>query len=176
MSGPELRRLVRPRALPAKAITVTADSVERDALAKRFEVSAIKALNAHIEFETTDDAVQAVGRLIATVEQPCAVTRENFIYDVKESLALRFVPAASTPTYSPDEEVELDTNDLDEIEYEGEAFDLGEAIAQSLGLAIDPYRAGPRSAELREKVGIVSDEENIPSGPLAEALAALKKD
>ena len=65
--------------------------------------------------------------------------------------------------------------DLDEIEYEGDSFDLGEAIAQTLGLAIDPYREGPDADSARRESGIQSDESIQPSGPLAEALAALKK-
>ena len=110
------------------------------------------------------------------ITQPCAVTREELSYDVSEPLMLRFVPAGSVPDYAPDEEIELDAEDLDQIEYEGDAFDLGEAIAQTLALAIDPYREGPGAEEARRKAGIVSDEEQAPSGPLAEALAALKKD
>ena len=49
-------------------------------------------------------------------------------------------------------------------------------MAQTLALAIDPYREGPDADEARKKAGIVSDEDHAPSGPLAEALAGLKKD
>ena len=71
-------------------------------------------------------------------------------------------------------EIELAADDLDEIEYSGITFDLGEAVAQSLGLAIDPYAEGPNADATRKAAGISSDDE--PSGPLAEALKALKKD
>jgi len=50
-------------------------------------------------------------------------------------------------------------------------FDLGEAVAQTLALAIDPYATRPESERVR-KEGVVSDE--AASGPFA-ALAALKK-
>jgi uncharacterized metal-binding protein YceD (DUF177 family) len=169
MSAPELSRPVKPRALPAGPLTVDAGETERAALAARFGVTAIPALTATVDFGTKDDAVLAEGTLAATITQPCAVTREELSYDVSEPLMLRFVPAGSVPDYAPDE-------DLDQIEYEGDAFDLGEAIAQTLALAIDPYREGPGAKEARRKAGIVSDEEQAPSGPLAEALAALKKD
>ena len=53
----------------------------------------------------------------------------------------------------------------------GTAFDLGEAVAQSFGLAIDPYAAGPEADSVRREAGIV--DEDAPSGPFA-ALAALK--
>ena len=174
MSAPELSRLVKPRALPAEAMTVTADTAERDALAARFGVTAVPSLAAHVEFTTDEQAVLANGKLIATIQQPCAITGEELTYDVEEALVLRFVPAGSVAEYAPDEEIELDSEDLDVIEYEGDAFDLGEAIAQSLALAIDPYREGEGANEAREKAGIVSDEDKAPSGPLADALAALK--
>ena len=175
MSAPELSRPVKPRALPAGPLTVDAGETERAALAARFGVTAIPALTATVDFGTKDDAVLAEGTWAATITQPCAVTREELSYDVIEPLMLRFVPAGSVPDYAPDEEIELDAEDLDQIEYEGDAFDLGEAIAQTLALAIDPYREGPGAEEARRKAGIVSDEEQAPSGPLAEALAALKK-
>lgn len=175
MSDLELSRLVKPRALPAGTMTVEADDAERVALAKRFGVTAIHGLNANVAFDTKDGAVLANGTLAATIEQPCAVTQEDFTYEVSEPLALRFVPAGSTPEYAPDEEIELDSEDLDEIVYEGETFDLGEAIAQTLALAVDPYREGPGADAARKAAGIVSDEDITPSGPLAEALAALKK-
>ncbi|MBX7500593.1 DUF177 domain-containing protein [Qipengyuania sp. YG27] len=175
MSAPELSRLIKTRALPAEPMVIEASEEERAALAKRFAVTSIPALTAKVEFGTKDEAVLANGTLTATIEQPCAVTREDLSYDVEEPLALRFVPAGSLPEHTPDEEIELDSEDLDEIEYEGDSFDLGEAIAQTLALAIDPYREGPGADEARRKAGITSDEEQASSGPLAEALKGLKK-
>jgi len=52
------------------------------------------------------------------------------------------------------------------------AWLLGEAAAQTLGLAIDPYRVGSAAEEAR-KAGLVSSEQ--ASGPFA-ALATLRKD
>ncbi|MFA6220088.1 MAG: DUF177 domain-containing protein [Erythrobacter sp.] len=179
MSGPEntsgeFVRLVKPRALPAGAMTVEANEAERSALAGRFGVTAIHRLVAEVAFDTRDKTVLANGTLSATIEQPCAVTQDDFVYAVDEPLTLRFVPAGSLPQFAPDEEVELDSEDLDEIEYQGETFDLGEAIAQTLALAIDPYREGPSAGAARKAAGIASDEDQAPGGPLADALAALK--
>ncbi len=170
----ELVRLVKPRALPAGAMTIVASAAECAALARRFGVTAIHALKAEVSFDEKDGAVLADGTLAASIEQPCAVSRDDFTYDVTEPLSLRFVPESSGRAYEPDEEIELDSDDLDEIEYAGETFDIGEAIAQTLGLAIDPYREGPGAEAVRQDAGIESDENRAPSGPLAEALAALK--
>ena len=116
MSESELSRMVRPRALPAGPMTVEASEAERGALAERFAVTAIPALSATVEFDTDDEAVLARGSLRATIEQPCAVTREELRYEVEEPLILRFVPAGTAPAPAPDEEIELDSEDLDEIE------------------------------------------------------------
>ncbi len=172
----ELVRIVKPRALPAGTMEVEANEAERAALAKRFSITAIHALTAKVDFSEKDDAVVASGTFSATLEQPCAVTRDDFTYDISENFSLRFVPAGRMGDYEEDAEFELTEEDLDEIEYEGETFDLGEIIAQELGLAIDPYREGPDADAVREEAGIESDEDRKPSGPLAEALAALKKD
>lgn len=171
MSAPELSRMVKVRALPSGAMTVEASEAERAALAARFGVTAIHALEASVSFDEADGAVLAEGTLRATIEQPCAIAVEDFTYEVEEPISLRFVPSGSQREYAPDEEIELTGEELDEIEFEGEAIDLGEAIAQTLGLAIDPYREGP-DADAARKAGLVSSEE--ASGPFA-ALATLKK-
>ena len=85
-------------------------------------------------------------------------------------IALRFVPLGSIA--HSDDEIELDDAACDEIEYEGTAFDLGEAVAQTLALAIDPFAEGPNAEAARKAAGL-SDESS--SGPFA-ALAALRKD
>lgn len=172
----ELVRLVKPRALPPGTMIIEANAEERAALASRFDITAIRSLKAEASFDRKNDAIIVEGTFEATIEQPCAVTREDFTYDVSEPISLRFVPAGRLGEYEEDAEFELSGEDLDEIEYEGETFDLGEAIAQELGLAIDPFRKGPGADELRREAGIESDEDRKPSGPLADALAALKKD
>ena len=177
MSGAsELTRMVKPRALPAGEMAIEANADERAALAARFDVLSIEDLTATVSFEEKDQAVVASGAFSAGITQPCAVTREPLSYRVEEAFSLRFVPEGRMGDYEEDAEFELSEEDLDEIEYSGDAFDMGEAIAQELGLAIDPYREGPGAEAARAEAGIESDEDRAPSGPLAEALKGLKKD
>lgn len=171
MSESELSRPIRRKPLPGGVIEIEADERERAAMARRFGVSAIETLQARVELSEKGKAVLAEGHLSAEIVQPCAVSGEDFQHRISEDIALRFVPLQE-PTEEPDMEIELDSEDLDEIEYEGDSFDLGEAIAQSLGLAIDPYAEGPDADAARAEAGIKSDDE--PSGPLAEALRDLK--
>ncbi|MCT2557402.1 DUF177 domain-containing protein [Tsuneonella sp. YG55] len=172
-AGPEFSRIVKVRPQPPERLTLVADETERAALAERFGIPAVRSLVAELAFVPDGAIVAAKGRLTADLVQTCAVSGEDFPVRIDEPLDLRFVPEGSLDA-GADEEVELDSGGPDEIEYEGEAFDAGEAVAQSLGLAIDPYAEGPSADAARREAGITDDA--APRGPLAEALAALRKD
>jgi hypothetical protein len=66
--------------------------------------------------------------------------------------------------------IELAEEDLDTVFYTGSALDLGEAAAETLALALDPFPRSPNAAEVLKKAGVISEEEAGPFG----ALAALK--
>lgn len=170
MAG-EFQRIVKLDRLPREPLSIHADETERAALARRFAIEAIESLQAEVRFAPEGRIVVAEGRLTASIEQLCAISGEPFRNRIAEPLALRFVPASEQPEFDPEEEIELDAGEPDEIYYEGQSFDLGEAIAQSFGLAIDPYAEGPDAGTTREKTGLL---DAAPSGPFA-ALAALKQ-
>ena len=111
--------------------------------------------------------MEATGRLRADIVQSCAVSGEDLPVGIDEPLALRFVPETDHP---PEQDSELDPGPWDEIEYAGESFDLGEAVAQTLALAIDPFAIGPEAERARREAGLLDE---AATGPFA-ALAALK--
>jgi uncharacterized metal-binding protein YceD (DUF177 family) len=166
---PEFSRIVDVRYIDAKPQTFTATPEECAALAKRFGLVAIHSLSATLTLNREAAAVQATGRLTAAIVQSCAVSAEDLPVSIDEALTLRFIPEAALEA-RPDEEVELTESILDEIPYTDDRFDLGEELAQSLALAIDPFAIGPDAAKVRA-AGLLTDE---LSGPFA-ALAALKK-
>lgn len=168
MTGLEFSRPVKARRLPPAPLVLTADAEERAALAQRFGVIAVEALRAEVSLRPDKQAILAEGSLVADLVQTCGVSGEDFPVRIEETLALRFVPRAP-PT---EEEIELTAEECDEIEFEGESLDLGEAVAQSLGLAIDPYARGPSADAVRKQAGLL---EQGASGPLGAALAALTK-
>lgn len=172
MSDPELSRPIKTRPLPGGTIIIEADEAERRRLAGRFGLSAIKSLRASAQVEEKGKAIRATGTLDAKIMQLCAVSAEDFPVTISEPFDLRFVPEG-TLAQEHDEEIELEADDCDEIEYSGDTFDLGEAVAQTLGLAIDPYAEGPNADEARKAAGIA--EEGQQSSALADAFAALKK-
>ena len=170
-ANPEFSRLVSLRQITGKPVFLEADEGERASLARRFAITEIRSLTAELSLDRNGDRVAAEGRLEARIVQPCAVSGEDFPVHIEEDIALRFVPEGSIdPALQEGEEIEIE---LGASEYTGETFDLGEAVAQGLALAIDPYAEGPDADAAREKAGIKADD--APSGPLADALGAALK-
>ncbi len=104
--------------------------------------------------------IEAEGLLEAEVVQVCVASSEPFAQEVSEAFALQFVPAG---TEAPDDDLEAP----DQIPYDTHAIDVGEAAAEQLALALDPY---PRRPDLEEAV---PEAEKAPH-PFA-ALAALQR-
>ena len=151
----------------ARAVSIEADEAERAALAVRFGLIAIQRLKAEAELARDGDIVTATGRLEAGVIQACVASGEPVPARIAEDFALRFVPAS---TESDAEEVELEESDLDDIDYEGSSVDLGEAVAQTMALALDPFPRAPGADEKLRAAGVIGEED---AGPFA-ALKALK--
>lgn len=168
MSTPEFSRPIDRRQITARPVRIEANEAERAALARRFALVSVGRLEAELELIVDGDAVEARGRLGADIVQSCAVSGEDLAVTIEEPLALRFVPEQPVEG----DEIELETGELDELPYDGQVFDLGEAVAQSLALAIDPYAVGPNAEKARKEAGITDE---AASGPFA-VLAALKKD
>ena len=167
-TAPEFSCLVDIREADGRAMTLEPSASEREALARRFGLIRIDSLVAEVMLERHADEVAVTGSLRARIVQSCAVSAEDLAAAIDEPLRFRFVPARTG--YRPDDEIELDSQDCDEIEFVGTNFDLGEAVAQSLGLAIDPFAVGP-DAETARRAGLLGSEQD--SGPFA-VLKALK--
>lgn len=160
----EFARPVRLDALGEmpREIRVEAESDERDALARRFGLLAVERLAAMAAVRRAGDAVFAEGRIEAAIVQACVATGEPVPAQVSERFALRFEPAAG----AAGDEVELAEGDLDVVPYSGGAIDLGEAAAETLGLALDPFPRAPDADERLREAGVTG-------GTGAAAFAAL---
>ena len=163
----EFPRWVDIRAIDEAPLHITATEDERRALARRFDIVRLNRLEATVDLARDGPMVTVKGRLVADIIQACAISAEDLPVSVNEPLDFRFVP---TSYHRPDEELELTADACDEIEFTGTRFDLGEAVAQSLALAIDPFIEGPDADRVRREVGLMGIE---AVGPFA-ALAALK--
>lgn len=162
---PEFSRMVDATRFDGKPVTIEANEAERAALARRFGLVSIGRLEAEVVLAPDGPAVRANGTLTASIVQSCAVSGDDLAVAIDEPLALRFVPEPGAVSAA---EIELSEDELDEIPFTGKSFDLGEAVAQSLALAIDPYATGPQADDVRRSG--LGDE---AAGPFA-ALSRLK--
>lgn len=169
MTAPEFSRLVDVRQADRKHMRLEANEAERAALARRFGLVRIDRLESDLDLDRDGAIVSVSGRLAAHIVQSCAVSGEDLAQAIDEAVDLRFIPAGAAQ--AGDADMEIDSAERDEIEYQGSQFDLGEAMAQSLALAVDPFATGPDAEETRRSAGLLGEGE---SGPFA-ALAALRK-
>ncbi|MDT0575124.1 DUF177 domain-containing protein [Croceicoccus sp. F390] len=158
----ELSRMFNVRHANGSSVTIDANAQEQERLAVRFGIVAVERLSANVTIwrdgERDDNNVHAQGMLHASIVQACAVSDADLAVELAEPLNFLFVPArADLP-----EELELGAEDLDEIFYSGDSFDLGEAVAQSLALAIDPFLTGPEADVVRQQVGLDEPEKDSP--------------
>lgn len=147
----------------AREVSIEATAEERAALAARFGLVALDHLAAIATLVESALGVEAAGRFTAGVIQSCVVTGEAVTAAIGEDFRLRFVDPALFA--SDADEIELSDADCDVMELDAGAADLGEAVAQTLGLALDPF---PRSA------GAGPEEQNWSAGPDAGPFAGLK--
>jgi hypothetical protein len=131
-------------------IEVTARPEELASLAARLGVPAVLSLRCVFDLRALPGGVVAArGVLEARLTQVCVISLDEFDSDVKEGFSLRFVPAGT-------ESAEIDLEGEDELAYSGGVLDLGEAAAEQLALALDPYPRHP-DAELTESDQVAED-------------------
>jgi uncharacterized metal-binding protein YceD (DUF177 family) len=137
---------------------IEADPVEREALARRFDLLELDLLTAALELKREAGGIRVSGQIHASGIQPCVATAEPVPFLITERVHLLLTEAAPEG-----DEIELADADLDTEPLEGDIIDLGEITAQALALALDPY---PRSTAPAPGV-ITEDQARIASSPFA---------
>ena len=138
------------------AVEFSADPGERRALARRFGLLELRSLRVEGRVERGDDRQELwfQGWLEAEVVQACVVTLEPVPATIRQRVERRYrraEPGAEVGTASPHRVWLVDENE-DEVEVDivtGRTIDLGEAMAEELALALDPY---PRAADADDLV------------------------
>ncbi|MDG2534377.1 YceD family protein [Sphingomonas sp. HITSZ_GF] len=138
-------------------VHVEAEPGERTLLAERFGLKAIDSLKAEYAIHRDARGIIATGHLSARVVQACVITDDPVPATIEEDFAIRFLPEGDGDT--GEEDVELGEEDCDIVFYSGGAIDLGEAAAESLALALDPYPRSPRAEAALRDAGVISEEE-----------------
>jgi uncharacterized metal-binding protein YceD (DUF177 family) len=146
----------------SRNVAIEANPVERAALAARFDLIAINALSARASLVQQTDGPVATGRLVARVVQRCVATDGPVAAALDESFTIRFVADET----KGEGEIELDSADCDVMPHDGRVIDLGEAVAQSLALALDPFPRAADADAVLARAGVVGEDDHA-TGPFA---------
>jgi uncharacterized metal-binding protein YceD (DUF177 family) len=170
MTANEFSRPVRLDTIGAqpRMLALEADPAERSALAARFGLPAVEALAADLQLAAVEGGIRLWGPMRASVTQACVATGAPVPAEIADGVDILFRPAPDPDR--PDEEIELEESELDVMFHDGAVIDAGEAVAQSLLLALDPYPRAPEAEAALREAGVKSEEE---AGPFA-ALAGLR--
>lgn len=146
-----------------RRVSLSASASECAALARRFGLVSLQALSAEAELTAVNGAVEARGTISARLTQTCVATAQPLTTDLAESFRIRFeAPDAD----AAEGEFELSADDCDVMTHDGQAIDLGEAVAQTLALAIEPFPRAPDADATLRKAGVLPEAEAV-TGPFA---------
>ncbi len=149
---PEFSRPIARERLGGQVIVeeISATPHERAALARRFGLLGVDLLQATATIESTEGAegqglLRLGGHLSAELSQACVVTLEPVANRVEEDFTLLY---SLEPGPAPAAAVEVVVDpEAEEPEPLGPGgLDLGEAVAQQLALALNPFPRAPGAA------------------------------
>jgi uncharacterized metal-binding protein YceD (DUF177 family) len=163
VSPPEFSDVVKLDEIGAGTLSrqLSADAGERDALAARFALCGLDRLEADLSVLRDAKGILANGRIKARLSQFCVVTGDPVPVDLDEPMTVRFI---TEPTVAPGSEIELEPGDCDTMFHDGHGVDLGEAVAQTLGLALDPYPRSPTADKRLQAAGVKTEDDVLPAG------------
>ena len=162
---PEFSHPVSVSRLPKEpsVYRLQAKPAERVALAARFGLISLERLEAEV---TLRPAPGGMIRLDATLEadvvQACVVTLDPVEAKVVDTFALLYGDV------SEEDEILLGDDELVTEPLENDVIDLGEAVAQQLSLALDPYPRSPAAVALEEGPQDSDEVQRSPFAGLAE--------
>lgn len=163
--------------------SISANSDECAALARRFDIASVDALSAQLVIKPMADKLtyEVTGQLRSRVTQLSIISGEPIEKELTNDIAAWFINNEKITSFSSakkqrdDEDLEREVlNEQDDPEpIQGGVIDLGEVTAQFLGLALDDY---PRTKNETEGAGdyIEVSPEDAKPNPFA-VLAKLKE-
>lgn len=148
----------------APTLHIAAKAGEREALIRRFGLLALDRLDADYSLGEENGAIVARGRVRAALAQPCVATAMPVPETIDSDFVLRFVVEGADVPDS--DELELDANDCDTIGYDGHVIDMGEAVAETMALAMMPFPRAPDADAYLKEAGVLSEEQASPFAAL----------
>ena len=173
MTGAEFSRPVRVDTIgeQPREIQVAAEPVERITLARRFGLLDLDRLEAALTLSRKGAEVTVAGTLRAEVVQACVASGAPVPAAMIVPFEILYRPQPADGR--PDEEVELSENEMEVVFYDRAEIDLGEAVAETLSLNLDPYPRAPEADTVLRAAGVQREGEEEKENPFA-ALAGLK--
>jgi Large ribosomal RNA subunit accumulation protein YceD len=150
---------------------IAANEAERAGLARRFGLLSLDRLEAEVTLCRAAGDIRFEAELSADLVQACVVTTEPVPAMIAEGFTLCYRPGI--------DEDEADRLALENPEDEiieplnGESVDIGEAVAQQLAVAMEPYPRAPNAAVAFD-TGDTDDATVAQQNPF-DALAAIRK-
>lgn len=174
---PEFSRPITVDAVSDRPLTkeLAANADERAALARRFGLVSLDRFEASLELrlERGSTAIRVLGRFEADLVQSCVVTLAPVPARLVETVDLLYSLGGRGESQGEEVLIDVDQDDPPETIGPG-GLDLGEALAQQLAVALDPY---PRAegADIEALEWSASADAEGDEGPFA-ALAQLRQD
>ena len=153
---PEFRRLVSAHEVPPKGVSIPfeADEAECAALARRFAIPGISRLSGVARLRpwrktglTLECAYEAA------LARECVVTLEPMTEEISEEFTLHYLPDEQIErdarfSGAEEKEILIDPEAVEPPEpfLNGDRVDYGEAVAEQLSLAMEPYPRKPGAA------------------------------
>lgn len=173
---PEFSRIVDAGTISEapRQVEIGADETERRRLAGRFRLKAIDRLSGRMSLSRRAGTIYVEGEVNAAVVQSCVVTDEPMPATIVAPFAVRFVPDALGR--SDEEEIELTADDCDTLPLEHGRIDLGEIVAETLVLALDPYPRSENADAALHETGLADAPENAAFAGLKALKDRMEKD
>lgn len=129
--------------------TVNADAAQRARLAERFGLLELSRLAAELSVTPTraGSVISVTGRMEADVVQQCVVSLEPIAARIEQDINVLF----ADPVLLEEGETMEEGEDIEAV-VDG-FIDLGELLAQHLGVALDPYPRKPGLAYVEAQYG-----------------------
>jgi hypothetical protein len=133
------------------AVDVSADPAERRALAERFGLLEVRDLRGHGRLEWRGAELVLRGWMEADFVQECVVSLEPVAARLREPVERRYRlggPSAERMRFDPHGTVLMEEEEAEVEPVAGREIDVGEAFAEELGLALEPYPRARGAAAL----------------------------
>jgi uncharacterized metal-binding protein YceD (DUF177 family) len=124
-----------------RIMAIAAEPEERAALARRFGLLGLDRLEAELALARNGEDVTVHGTLQAEVVQACVASGAPVPASLAAPFDILFRPQPEAGQAG--EEIELGESELDVVFYDKAEIDVGEAVAETLALSLDPYPRSP---------------------------------